>query len=144
MNISEVGISKQYIGGYPNYGSITDKLIDRTSIAGLYLRGYAQNAFFGSTLNLLSLEYRQHLFHTSIGHSTLPFYINKFYLRFFYDIANITEDLYEVSLKRGTGLELTMQFLIGYFQAYNLSLGYAKGLNEGGENQFYLEFTGLY
>jgi hypothetical protein len=144
LNISESGISKQYIGGYPNYGSLTDKLIDRTSIGGLYLRGYPQNAFSGTTLNLLNLEYRQHLFYSKIGYSTLPFYIHKFYIRFFYDIANITDTLYEVNVKKGLGVELTMQFLIGYFQPYNLSLGYAKGVDKDGENQIYLEFISLF
>ncbi len=144
LNMSEGGISKQYIGGYPHYGSITDKMIDRTSIGGMYLRGYQQDAFRANSLNLLNMEYRQHLFYTKFGYSTLPFYIHKFYLRFFYDIANITDSLYDLNIKQGIGLELTMQFLIGYFQPYNLSAGYAKGLSEGGGNQFYLEFTSLF
>ncbi len=144
LNMSEGGISKQYIGGYPHYGTITDKLIDRTAIGGVYLRGYPQDAFRASTLNLLNLEYRQHLFYSKFGYSTLPFYIHKFYLRFFYDMANITDTLYKLNIKQGLGIELTMQFLIGYFQPYNLSLGYAKGLNSGGDNQYYLEFTSLF
>jgi len=144
INISEAGVSKQYLGGYPDYGSITDKLIDRTSIGGLYLRGYPQNAFSGTTINLLNIEYRQHLFYSKFGYATLPFYVHKFYFRFFYDIANITDSLYQLELKRGMGVELTMQFLIGYFQPYNLSIGYAKGIDENGENQYYLEFISLF
>lgn len=144
VSYSTNGVFNMYLGGYPDTGSLTDSLIDRTSISGLYLRGYPANYFHSKSLNLANLEYRQKLFDANIGYSTIPVYIQQFYLRFFYDVASINDKFYEIDTFHGIGSELTMQFYLGYLQQYNLSFGYSYGFNKGGENQIYLNFTGLY
>ncbi len=141
---SENGLTKQSIGGMPDNGAITDKLIDRTSISGNYLRGYPVGNFKGTLLNLLNIEYRQHLLYPKIGYDTLPFYIHEIYFRTFYDVANITDSFYELDTKSGVGGEVVISFILSYYGLYNMAIGYSKGLDDEGINHFYLNFISLF
>ncbi len=144
LSYSENGLYSNFIGGYPPATSIIDSLIDRTSISGIFLRGYPMQYFKSTALNILNLEYRAHLWESNIGYATIPVYIHKYYFRVFYDIASVSKKLFDFEPKQGFGGELTMLFYLGYLEGYNLSIGYSLGLDEGGEHQYYLNFTSLF
>jgi Tol biopolymer transport system component len=105
----------------------------------LSLRGYPYGYFKGNKGASLSLEYRFPLFYPERGVLYGLTFFDRLWASIFYDLGGATFDPFnEMAYKRGVGAELNLDTSTfwGYYY-FMLKLGYAKGLDEGGEEKVY-------
>jgi outer membrane translocation and assembly module TamA len=126
------------VGGFPQV-SIVDQLTQQIFLGGAVMRGYPPNVRVGTQYHLAQVEYRFPLFRPQVGVSTLPFYVNRLYAGVFADVGDaFTGRLRDAEWRLGTGAELLIDFTLGYFLAFTLRVGIARGWMDGGETQGYL------
>ena len=135
-NLSRRGVF--FVGGFPEQ-DVLRTLFDVIRPGGVYLRGYPPGAAYGNQYHLFNLEYRLPLFDVERGLSSLPVYFTHVHLAAFVDVGNAFFGALELEqLKVGVGGELLLELVIGYVLPTTFRLGYARGLMEGGGNQFHL------
>lgn len=126
-----------YLGGIPEQNLI-GALIEQSFYGGNFLRGYPPGVIGGAQYHMLNVEYRFPLWNPERGISTLPVYVSHLWMAAFCDVGGaFAENLDVDELLVGVGGEVIIRLVIGYFLAFNLRLGYARGLMEGGDNQFF-------
>ena len=120
-------------GYYLNIGSI--ELSDRQ----FYLRGYEEKAFSGNRLAVGTVEYRFPLRYPQRGFAKGWLFIDSIAGAMFYDIGNAWDGNANLSdFKGSVGAELRINFGLQYNEMpLTLRLGYAEGLAEEGESQFF-------
>jgi hypothetical protein len=92
----------------------------------------------GNQYHLAQLEYRLPIVRINRGILTLPLYFNRLWATVFADVGDAFMDDLDLSRFRvGVGAELHLDFTIFYVLQYSLRIGYARGLMEGGIDQFY-------
>ncbi len=125
------------VGGFPNVGLISG-LSSPIILGGTALRGYAPNDRVGNQFHLLQLEYRFLIARLNRGVLTLPIYLNRLWATVFGDTGDAFRGDIDFSRFRfGVGAELHLDFTIFYLLGFSLRVGYARGLSEGGIDQFY-------
>ncbi|MBL4635988.1 MAG: hypothetical protein JKY56_19160, partial [Kofleriaceae bacterium] len=108
-----------------------------------FLRGYRSRAAVGTQMHLVNLEYRQELFDIETGLTTLPFYLQKLHIAALSDIGNAFDNEFDpTDFKASLGVSLRLNMLIGYFIPGTLDIGYARGLREGGIDEWWTLLTG--
>ncbi|MBW1871317.1 MAG: PD40 domain-containing protein, partial [Deltaproteobacteria bacterium] len=126
------------VGGLP----VRDPFLDAYygyRYGGLHLRGYPLSAFVGSMFMLSSIEYRFCIFDIESGVLTLPFYLRRLHAAVFVDVGGTSAAEPSLDLlKVGIGAELRLDMYLGYYLPTTLRFGYARGLSERGNNNFYL------
>jgi len=103
------------------------------------LRGYPYGYFKGNKGASLSLEYRFPLFYPERGVLYGLTFFDRLWASVFYDLGGATFNPFkEMTYKRGVGAELNLDTSTfwGYYY-FMLKLGYAKGLDAGGEEEVY-------
>ena len=69
-----------------------------------------------------------------------PIGLHQIYGKLFYNWGETWNESFTIpSLRRGAGTELTMDMILGYWLPFDVSFGYAKGFDSGGEEQTYIE-----
>ncbi|MBK6684618.1 MAG: PD40 domain-containing protein [Deltaproteobacteria bacterium] len=132
------------LGGLPVRDILSDA-IDRVGFGSEVIRGYEVAALRGNAYYLGSLEYRLPIFGLSRGYATLPFFIDRLYAAAFVDAGATPIDRLDLTqLKVGVGAELRLDLYFGYYLGYTLRLGYARGLSEGGIDNWFLVLGGIY
>jgi outer membrane protein assembly factor BamA len=128
------------LGGFPET-SFLDQLLNFTQSGGVALRGYPAFSIFGDRFQLVQTEYRFPLTRVLRGPGTVPVFLDRMWGLVFFDVGNAYFGQLDPSnFRKGVGLELHMDFTIGYVQPMSLRLGFAYGLDEGGGAQFYVSF----
>jgi hypothetical protein len=125
------------VGGFPNVALI-EGLTDPVILGGAALRGYAPNDRIGNQYHLAQIEYRFPIVRFNRGVSTLPVYLNRLWATVFADTGDAF--LGEIDFARfrfGIGAELHLDLTLFYLLGFSLRVGYARGLSEGGIDQFY-------
>jgi hypothetical protein len=126
------------VGGFPD-ASIVDGLIDNAVLGGVALRGYSPFFHSGSQFHLLQVEYRLPLVRLRQGLSSLPVFAERLWFAAFADYGDAFSDRFDLdSFLLGVGGQLLFDFRIGYTMPFTLRLGLARGLNDGGETQPYM------
>jgi hemolysin activation/secretion protein len=109
----------------------------------LSVRGYPSTALFGNKGAALSLEYRYPLWYLEKGLLYGYTFFDRVWGDLFFDTGAATfGPVDQLGFKRGIGTELnldTSALWLSYF--VTLKLGYAKGLDAGGEEKFYFTLT---
>jgi hypothetical protein len=108
----------------------------------LPLRGYPGNDSAGNKGVLLSTEYRFPLFRPEAGLLYGNTFFENVWSDLFFDAGGATfGPAANLKLKRSYGTELNFDtsFMWGYY-ALTVKFGYAKGLDENGEEKFYITF----
>ena len=127
-----------FIGGFPEQ-DLLDALLNSTPVGGVFLRGYPRGAVYGDQYHLFNFEYRMPLFEIEKGVLSLPLYFNHVHLAAFVDCGNAffgEPDLDD--FKVGVGAEVLLELVIGYYVPTTLRVGYARGLTEGGGNEYHV------
>jgi hypothetical protein len=124
------------VGGFPQVGVIEG--ITPIILGGAALRGYAPNDRIGNQFHLLQVEYRFPIVRINHGVLTLPILLNRLWATVFCDTGDAFSDEFDLARFRvGVGAELHLDFTIFYVLGFSLRIGYARGLMEGGLDQFY-------
>jgi hypothetical protein len=107
----------------------------------LPIRGYSSTYLRGNKGALLASEYRFPLWYPEVSAAYGYAFLEKIWGDLFFDIGGATfENLSKLELKKSIGAELNLDLLMVWYLDLNLKLGYAKGLDTGGEEKFYLTF----
>jgi Tol biopolymer transport system component len=117
--------------------SVAEEILDPEQI-DFFLRGYPQREFIGRKAAVGTLEYRFPLQNIERGHRTWPFFFQRTHADLFFDIGNAWDkDTTLSDFHRGIGVEFEMDTTLGYLLPVRFRLGFAKGLDQEGENQTY-------
>ena len=106
------------------------------------LRGYPEGLphLRGQRMRLGSIEYRLPITRIERGFMAPPLGIDQLHATIFYDAGSAwdagsdPEEYY-----RSTGIELNVDTVLFYYLPIQLTAGYAKGLDLGGESEWYLQ-----
>lgn len=125
------------VGGFPD-ANIVDGLISNVILGGVALRGYPAYDRGGTQYHLGQVEYRFPIWRVNAGVFTLPAYLNRIHGAVFVDVGDAFTDTFAPERFRvGIGGHLMIDFTLGYVLPFTLRVGYARGLMEGGIDQFY-------
>lgn len=125
------------VGGFPTVGLI-EGLTNPIVLGGAALRGYAPYDRIGNQFHLLQLEYRFPIARINRGIDLLPLYANRLWGTVFIDVGDAFRGELDLGRFRiGVGGQLHLDFTIFYVLPFSLRVGYARGLMEGGIDQFY-------
>ena len=128
------------LGGFPDT-SLIEQLLNFEELGGVALRGYPAFSIVGDRFQLVQTEYRFPLTRVLRGPETVPVFFDRMYALVFFDYGNAYFGRLDLNdFRKGTGLEVLMNFTLGYVQPYSLRLGFAYGLDRGGGAQFYVNF----
>jgi outer membrane protein assembly factor BamA len=117
--------------------SVSEEILDPEQI-DFFLRGYPQGELIGRKAAVGTLEYRFPLQNIERGIYTWPFFFQRTHADFFFDIGNAWDkDTTLSDFRRGVGVEVEMDMTLGYLLPVRFRLGFAKGLDQDGENQTY-------
>lgn len=120
-----------FMGGYEGNTGYAGFEADNFNL----LRGYKKDSIYGTEAILLNIEYRFPLLNLEMGYQNFPIFIRRFHLATFLDVGNAWINSFKSSeLKKGIGFELRGDFIFSYFLPMTFSLGFAKGVDKGGEN----------
>ncbi len=131
------------LGGVPEQ-NIAQSILDsvRAARSG-FLRGFPSQEFVGNQYHLLNLEYRHELAEIEKGLQTLPIYVRRLHFAGLVDVGDAFTDGFEPrNLNLGVGAVLRLDMVFGYFVPGALDIGYARGLTEGGINEWWMLLTG--
>jgi hypothetical protein len=121
-----------YVGGFADDQAF-DGFTTGIRQGGFVLRGYDAGQFFGTTYNLLNVEYRFPIAYVDRGLSTLPVFVRALSGALFfdyggaYDRMNLRDPL-EV-FHAGAGAELWMSLVLGYGGFVDARFGFARGFD---------------
>jgi dipeptidyl aminopeptidase/acylaminoacyl peptidase len=104
------------------------------------LRGYPARSVSGTYVATGTLEYRTPLFYPMHGPGTVPFFTEKVHGALFVDAGEVWDknDTFSAgNVNVGMGVELRMDVTLGYALKVTPALGFARGVNAGGESQVY-------
>ena len=132
-------VSTFALGGAPTQ-DVVDAIINTVRAGNTgFLRGYPRSILRGTQYHLLNLEYRQELLEIEHGISTLPLYIRRLHFAGLFDAGNAFDGKFDPrDLRTSIGASLRMDMVFGYFMPGALEVGYSRGLNEEGINEFWL------
>ncbi len=119
------------VGGYPDQDIVSD-LLENGGISGMYLRGYPQVAARGKQYHFATLEYRFPIWRIRRGVQTFPIFFKDLHMNLFGNGAGAFDAFDPDALMWGTGGELNLDFVLGYINAFTLTLGTAYGFQEPG------------
>ncbi|MBI3776723.1 MAG: hypothetical protein HY273_14470 [Gammaproteobacteria bacterium] len=111
------------------------------------LRGYPEGLLDlrGNRVTLAAAEWRLPIHRFESGFMSPPVGVHQLFASVFVNageawFAGTTRE----SLRRGAGVELHTDTVLGYWLVFDLRLGYAHGIDAGGENQVYLGIGAAY
>ncbi|VAW84825.1 hypothetical protein MNBD_GAMMA18-1513 [hydrothermal vent metagenome] len=110
------------------------------------LRGYPEGlpSLRGQSMQVASAELRLPITRLERTAAVPPIGLQQLHGALFYDLGSAWDEGESRQHKRGAGVELHGQLLLGYRLPLTLTLGMAKGLDEGGEKQVYLRLFGQF
>jgi outer membrane protein assembly factor BamA len=129
------------VGGFPRRDVFMD-LVNRQTLHGQYLRGFAQNARVGNTFGLLNAEYRFPLAYVHRGLDTLPVAGRRVWATVFADAGgawNGEPDWPDLRWDAGAELALSTSLFLVFDST--LRLGVARGFGDEGRTVFYFLLT---
>ena len=106
------------------------------------LHGYKQghSDLRGRRMALIEAEWRFPIALIERGFMAPPIGLHKIHGKLIYNWGESWNQGSDIpALRRGAGIELTTELVLGYWLPINLRAGYAKGFDLGGEEQVYLE-----
>ncbi len=111
----------------------------------LGLRGYPSGIIYGNRIAAGTIEYRFPVIQTDFGLATFPVLFRDLWLTPFFDYGNVWNGNTKINeFKSSTGIELHMRITAGYMLNLEGYIGFAKGLNQYGEDQIYFAVSTLF
>lgn len=127
------------LGPAPERNLLLDQL-DNVVFGSGYLRGYPVGTAVGDRYVLAQIAYRLPVADLFFGASSVPFFLGRLKMSVFSDIAQASDDPLEArpgAFKKSLGLELLTETTVAWRQPFNVRVGWAHGLDAGGEGQLY-------
>jgi len=125
------------LGGFEHQDLVRALFYQRRQCC-LFLRGYPVGFVSGDQFHLFSSEYRAPLLMIERGYSTFPIYLRRVHGAVFTDVGNaFFGDVTRHGWRVGTGVELRLDFKVGYYFESQVQFGIAKGLSSGGVTDYY-------
>ena len=106
------------------------------------LMGYptGRSDLTGRRMILAHLDWRFPIIRLERGLMAPPIGVHQIHGKVFYNLGEIWNKENDfTSFRRGAGLEFNSELTAGYWIPVNMRLGFARGFDEGGEDQAYLE-----
>ncbi len=126
-----------FLGGFVNRSVLQDLFDGNRSGPGV-LRGFPLGHIVGDSLAAATLEYRFPLIEIEKGIETLPVFVDRIHGAAYVDTAGAFGDRAStLSFATSVGVELRLQLILGYYGAFVVRAGYARGLTRGGLDQPY-------
>jgi len=126
-----------FLGGFVNRSVLQDLFDGNRSGPGV-LRGFPIGHVIGDALAAGTLEYRFPLIEIERGIETLPLFVDRIHGAVYVDTASaFTDRPSALSFASSAGAELRLQVVLGYYGAFLVRVGYARGLTAGGLDQPY-------
>ncbi len=130
------------LGGLPRQ-DLVDAVLDSTRVGTNYLRGYAPGVVRGRQVHLVNAEYRMPALVIDRGLETLPIHLRRLHLAGLVDWGHAFDGAIDPSAwKLAVGASLRLDVLLGWFAPGTFDLGWARGLSDGGFDQYWLLLTG--
>ncbi|HXT98701.1 MAG TPA: hypothetical protein VN853_20545 [Polyangia bacterium] len=124
------------VGGYVYQDVLRDILLEQRQFA--FLRGYPPDVASGDGYLVASAEYRVPLVWIERGYQTFPLYLRRIWGTAFFDAGNAFQGPFHPSdLKTDAGIEGHLELETFYSYDTQIQLGFARGFQSGGGNQFY-------
>lgn len=102
------------------------------------IRGYPAGYIYAYRFASATIEYHLPLFQRDAGYGIFPALFRDFWIAFFGEGANLWDEKFHADENRfSAGVELHLRLTAGYHFDIEAHAGYARGFNDGGENQFY-------
>lgn len=108
------------------------------------LRGYSENTQIGNNLELATMEWRFPLLHVEKGIMAPPVGVMKHSGRFFVEAGTTWFDSQQKQPLRSVGVEWLIDLNVFYRITPQVRLGYAEGLDETGDQYYYLKIGGAF
>lgn len=116
---------------------IVDVLRNSLIQGGYLLRGYEVGSAYGDNYVLSNAEYRFPIWNVDRGVSSLPLFLNRIHGAVFADWGSAFNVANDAKFKLGTGAEVTLETILGYYGSFYWRLGFAHGWQSGGLDKFY-------
>ncbi|MBI4511989.1 MAG: PD40 domain-containing protein [Deltaproteobacteria bacterium] len=131
-----------YFGSLPQQ-DIVSAILNSTRVGSSgILHGYPSGIARGRKYSLLNAEYRIFLKDLDVGLSTLPAYVGRLHAALIFDAGHAWNEALDLAdFRLAAGGALRLDTLFGFFAGGTLELGYARGLSDGGENQYWFLLT---
>jgi len=130
------------LGGYRPEDVISDIVFQDTS-GQFVLRGYPPASIFGSRFQVWTAGYRFPILRLDKGASTVPVFLRRIKGELFADAGGAFNDvLADADLRTSIGARVQLGTQFFYLSRGSLFAGFARGLSEGGINEFFLRFGG--
>ncbi|MEP6652784.1 MAG: hypothetical protein ABJA82_05470 [Myxococcales bacterium] len=125
------------LGGFEHQDLVRALFYQRRQCC-LFLRGYPVGLVQGDQFHLLSMEYRAPLLLLESGYSTFPIYLRRVQGALFTDFGNaFYGDFTRHGWRVGSGVELRLDFKVGYYFESQVQFGVAKGFSKDGVTDYY-------
>ena len=121
-----------FVGGYSQQEDVIRTLLMRSAIgeAGV-LRGFQPGAFAGTYYTVLNAEYRIPIADVERGVGTLPLFMRRITMIPFSDLGGAwSQGFNRKALHWGVGAALVLSFKVGYLDAIDLFVQYARGFDD--------------
>ena len=129
------------VGGVPRRDLVND-LMSLAHAGAVWLRGFGEQAFSGTSYHLATVEYRLPILRWRRGLGTLPVFARDLTAAVFSDVALVhTDELdrrWAEHLHAGVGAELRMTTDLLFGFAAHLRIGYAYGVGASGLHHVYV------
>ena len=137
ISAGELRSNSFYLGGYPEQDWLA-AVMQQAFMGSYHLRGYPPGVVGGAQYHMLNMEYRFPLWNVERGIYTLPVFLSHLWMSLFCDIGGaFGQNLDFDELLVGVGAEILIRVVIGYYIPMTFRIGYARGLMEGGADQFF-------
>jgi Tol biopolymer transport system component len=129
------------LGGYADQDVVRALLLNQQQF--VFLRGYQPGVVTGNSFLALSAEYRAPLLWIERGYDTSLLYLRRIWGALFVDGGTAYSGAFTTgTLKTDAGAELHLEMQLFYYIYTQVQLGFARGFQTGGGNQFYF-VTGI-
>lgn len=129
-----------YALGAPQERNVFLDALDEIFLGSTFLRGYPAGTVQGDRYALFTAEYRMPVADVFSGFSTVPAFFRRLKLALFTEWGQADTKPLEIepsAFKKAVGAELLSEATVGWRLAMDVRLGYAIGLDDEGEGQWY-------
>jgi hypothetical protein len=126
------------LGGFQSSDVLNDMIFQQPQ-GQFVLRGYPPRSLVGSQFQVWTGAYRFPIVRFGEGPSTAPVYVERLKGSLFSDAGGAFNGLLaDADLRASVGAELQLELQFGWYLGGALRAGFARGLGEGGINEWYI------
>ncbi len=129
-----------FLGGLGQQ-DIPSAILNSTRVGTSVLHGYQGVQLRGRQFHLLGMEYRIPVWEIERGVATIPIYVRRLHLAALFDAGMAADDFSTDAIKYAVGGSIRLDVIFGYYASGAFDLGFARGLSQGGSNEWWFLLT---